>query len=99
MTFRGWVNSVGEIQLWLSSNSLQKKRDEDSLMLLGKLGKDGSESVEIFASPVWWNEHSGNDQLDIGILSAGSRENLVEILTRGLEGDAAKCIVSAQCEN
>ena len=68
-------------------------------MLLGKLGEEGSESIEVLASPVRWDEHSSNDQLHTRILGAGSRQNLVEILTSGFEGNAAKCIVSAQGEN
>ena len=49
-------------------------------MFLGELGEEGSESVEILASPVWWNEHSGDNQLDFGISRPGSRQNLVESL-------------------
>jgi hypothetical protein len=55
-------------------------------MFLGELGEEGSESVEILASPVWWNEHSGDNQLDFGILRPGSRQNLVEILAGGFRG-------------
>ena len=68
-------------------------------MFLGELGEEGSESVEILASPVWWNEHSGDNQLDFGISRPGSRQNLVEILAGGFQRNATQGIISAQGEN
>src|SRR5688572_32996109 len=75
MAFCSRVNTVGEIQLWFSPNSLQEKWDEARLMFLGKLGKESSEPVEVFVSPVWWNEHSGDNQLHTRILRPSSRQN------------------------
>jgi len=93
------VNSVGEIQLWSSSNSLQKKGDEARLMFLGKLREDGSESVEVLAPPVRWDEHSGDNQLHTRVLRPSSRQNLVEILPGGFQRNATQSVISTQGEN
>ena len=99
MAFCGRVDSVGKIQLWFSSDSLQKKWDEVSLVLLRKLGKDSSESVEVITPPVGRDQHSSDNELHFRIFCPSSRQNLVEILTSGFEGNAPKSIVSTQGEN
>jgi len=93
------VLAVGEVEVGVTSDVLQEKRDERGVICRGQFREYRSETIAVIGAHIGRHLHPGNGDNRGGILVADAVDDSLEIRPRMVWINPAKAIVGAQCKD
>jgi hypothetical protein len=93
------VDAVGLIQLGSSADTLEQKRNEMRLVLLGELGVDALEPLLVLLAHVRRHSHAGDDDLRLRISRFCPVDDGLQIRAGGVGHDPAQSVIAAEFDH
>lgn len=93
------MNAVGLIEFGNAADALEKKWQQNGMVLPGEIGKDLGKGIHVRFAHAGGHSHSGNNNLDGRVFVPREINNGLEIGFRGGGGKAAQAVIAAQLQD